>query len=104
MFEGTQSLLIPVVQYRLCAVLQVRDMNSDSLRLTNAVQPANALFQQIRIEWQVKQNQMMGKLEIAALTANLRTDQQPRAVLVSKPGRIAIALNQGQILVKHPQN
>ena len=47
-----------------------------------------------------KQNQMVSKLEIAALTANLRAKQQAGAILLTEISSIAIALDQLQTLVK----
>ena len=38
--------------------------------LTNPVQTTDALFQQIRMERQVKANQVLRKLKIAAFTTN----------------------------------
>ena len=46
-------------------------MNSDGLRLTDSIQTSNTLFEEVRVQGQVKQNQVMGKLEITTFTANL---------------------------------
>ena len=69
--------------------------------LTDPVQPADALFQQVGIERQVEQDQVMGKLEVAALAADLRAHQGLGAIdFVGKVGGGPIPLDDGQALVK----
>ena len=71
MMKGTKPVVIPVEHHRLRRVLKVGDMNLDGMLLADTVQAADTLFQQVRVERQVEQHQVMGKLEIATLTANL---------------------------------
>jgi len=42
-------------------------MDLDVFGLADTVQPADTLFQQVRVQRQVKQYQMVGKLEVTAL-------------------------------------
>ena len=43
----------------------------------------------------------MHELKVAAFAADLRADEQARAVRLGKPRSIAVALHQREILVKH---
>ena len=43
---------------------------------------------------------MPGELEVPPLAADLRADENPRAVLLCKKRRVPVALQQRQILVK----
>ena len=43
----------------------------------------------------------MDELKVAAFTSDLRADEQPRAVWLSKPRGVAIALYQCEVFVKH---
>ena len=58
------------------------------------------LLQQFRIHGQVEKHQMPGKLEVAALTAYFRADQQHGAVGFGKPGGVTIPLHQGHAFVE----
>ena len=44
---------------------------------------------------------MVGELKIAAFAADLRTDQQPRAVRLGEPGGIAVPLQQREAFMKN---
>ena len=69
-------------------------------RLPDAVEPPDALLQQFWIERQVEQHEVMRELEVPSLAADLRTDEEPRAVRLRKPRRLAVALHQGQPFVE----
>ena len=53
-FERRKAFVIPVKQHGLCAVFEIRNVDLNGRGLADAVQPTDTLFQQIRIEWQVK--------------------------------------------------
>src|SRR5690606_39864848 len=58
-------------------------------------------LQQVRVLRQVKQHQVMGELEVAALAANLGTDQRLGALLgVGKVGGSPVPLQQAQVLME----
>ena len=46
-------------------------MNLYGVALSDAIKSSDTLFQQVRVERQVKQDQMLSKLEVSAFTANL---------------------------------
>ena len=99
--KGIQPFLEPAVLHFLTGALQVGYVNPDGFVLTDTVQPANSLFQQVRVGGQIKQNQVMGKLEVAAFTADFRADQRLGALLaVGKIGGGTISLQQAQVLVE----
>src|SRR4051812_26544776 len=101
LFECIHSLVIPAGEQFLRRTLHKRDVNGDVLRLADPVQPANALFQQLRIERQIKQNQMMRELEIASFAADFGADQDLRATILRKPGGVPVALNERKFFMKN---
>src|SRR5258708_1473831 len=76
-------------------------MDMNLLGLPNPVEPPDALFQQLGIQRQIEQDEVMSELEVASFAANLRTDQQPRAVRLGEPRRIAIPLQKSQSFVEN---
>jgi hypothetical protein len=68
--EGIDALVIPARQDVLRTVGHRQNMDVDVVLLTDPVEPADPLFQQIRIQWQIPQDQPMGKLEVAPLGAD----------------------------------
>ena len=70
MLECIKALVIPLQHHSLGRVFQAGHMQLDRFTLANPVQPANTLFQQVRIQGQVKQHQVMRELEVAAFTAD----------------------------------
>ena len=93
-FKGIQAFVIPARQDLLRAVREKRDMDLDVFGLSDAIQPSDALFEQLRIERKVKQDEVMRELEVAAFAADLRTDQQPRSVGLGEPRGVAVPLHQ----------
>ncbi len=77
-------------------------MDPDRLFLADPVEAADALLEQARIERQIEEHQVVGELEIAALAADFRADEQLRAVRLGKPRGVPVALNQRQPLVEKP--
>ena len=100
-FKGIQTLVIPARQDLLRAVREKWDMDLDVFGLSDAIQPSDALLEQLRIERKVKQDQVMRVLEVAAFTADLRTDQQPRSVGLGEPRGVAIPLQQRQSFMEN---
>ena len=72
----------------------------DSRGLADAVEPADALLEQFGLERQVEQHEVMRELEVAPLAADLRADEEPRAVLLREPGGVAVALDQREAFVE----
>ena len=69
-------------------------MNLNIMRLTNTVQTANTLFQQIRVERQVKHHQIAGELEVTPFGADFRTQHYlGAAIFFAKPCCGAVTLN-----------
>ena len=57
----------------------VGNVNVDGARLSNAVQAADALLQQLGIARQPEKHEVAGKLEVPPLTADFLTNQDARA-------------------------
>ena len=68
--EGVQALIEPAKQGFLAGFRQIGHMDVNISALTDPVQTTDALFQQVRMERQVKANQVLRKLKIAAFTTN----------------------------------
>ncbi len=66
MLKRIKTFVIPAHQHRLCGFFQPRHQDLNIVRLTNTVETANTLFQQIRVERQIEHHQMAGELEVTA--------------------------------------
>ncbi|OPZ59404.1 MAG: hypothetical protein BWY87_01020 [Deltaproteobacteria bacterium ADurb.Bin510] len=98
--EGVQALVVPARQHRLGAASHDRHMDLNRCALADAVQPPDALFQHLGIERQIEEEEVVAELEVAALAADLGTDQDAGAVVFGEPGGIAVALDEAQALVE----
>ena len=98
--ERIHALIEPAQHYLLCRAGVSDGMNADVVLLANAIEAADALFKQVRIERQVPHHDAMGELEVATFRADFRTEQQACAVRVGEIRRIAITLEQGHALVE----
>ena len=67
LLECIQTIVIPELQGALGSPFQIGNVDLDGILLTDTVQSADTLLQQIRVEWQIEQHQMAGKLEVATL-------------------------------------
>ena len=100
--EGVQGGVVPLEQALLGAAFQIGHMQFDGVALADAVEAADALFEQVRVGWQVEQHQMMGELEVAAFGADFRADQHLGAeFLVGEVGRGTVALEDAHAFVEH---
>ena len=72
------ALVQPAHQHTLRGIAKARHMNLDRKALADAIEAANALFNEIGILRHIEQHQMSRKLEIAAFAADFRTHQQLR--------------------------
>ena len=100
-FKGIQAFVVPARQNLLRAVREKGNMDLDVCGLPDSIQPSDALFEQLRVERQIKQDEVMRKLEVAAFAADLRTDQQPRPVGLGEPRGVAIPLYQRKAFVEN---
>ncbi len=98
--ERVQAFVVPARQHVLRAVVHGQDMDGDVVLLADAVESADALFQQVRIQRQVPQDQPMGELEVAPFRADLRAQQQARAVGLGKVRGVAVALDDAEAFVE----
>ena len=70
----------------------VGHMDVDGAGLADAVEAADALFQQLRIARQAEEHEVVGELEIPALAADFGADEDARALGIGEPGGVAVAL------------
>ena len=100
--EGIHAFVVPAEQHFLSVGLKVGHMDLDVFSLADAVQPADALFQQVRIQRQVQQHQMVGKLEVPAFGADLGTDQRLGTIhIIGEEGGSPVPLDQVHVLMEH---
>src|ERR1035441_5268068 len=57
-FKGIQAFVIPARQNLLRAMREKRNMDLDVFGLPDSIQPSDALLEQLRIERQIKQNEV----------------------------------------------
>ena len=99
--ERVQSFVIPGRQHLLTCSHHERHVHLDFRCLANSVEPADSLFQDFGIEREIKQDEVMSKLEVPPFTADFRTKQDARSMFIRKPGGVAIPLQQRKPFVKH---
>ena len=99
--QSPEPVGIPAVEGLTWAADEVGDLDADGLALADAVQAPDALLQQVRLQGQVEQDQVMGKLEVAPLAADLRAQQDLGPVLHrGKVGGGAVALDELHALME----
>ena len=79
---------------------EVGDVDANGLGLANAVEAADALLDESRVEGEVEEDEVMGELEVASLAADLGAEEQPRALRFGEPGRLPVALALGWAFVR----
>ncbi len=101
-FERIQTFVVPTHQHGLRGFFQVWNVDLDIMHLTNTVQTANTLFQQVRIERQIKHHQMAGELEVTPFGADFRAQHHlGAAIFFAKPGRSAVTFNDRHPFMEH---
>ena len=92
--ERIESIAIPLHQHVLRGAGEGGGPDGDVVLLADAIETADALFEQIRIERQIPQDHVVRELEIAAFRADFRAQQQARAVAFGEEGGVAVALHE----------
>jgi hypothetical protein len=98
--KGVERLVIPVGEHMGARAFLERDMDMDGRGLADAVEAADALFQQLGVIGQVEQDEVVGELKIPALAADFGANEQAGSILFGKVGGIAVALEEGKTLVE----
>ncbi len=75
LLERIQPLVIPARQQLRFGAGHPGDMDVDGPRLADSVEPSDALLEQLRVGRQIEEHQVVGKLEVPPLAADLRADQ-----------------------------
>jgi hypothetical protein len=76
-------------------------MDIDRGALADAVESADTLFEQLGILREIEKHEVMRKLEVPSLAADLRAEQDARALVVGEECGIAIALKQREALMEN---
>ena len=103
LFEGVQSFVVPPCKHLLKTVDDERYVDLDFRSLADAVETPDTLFQQLRIDRQIKQHQVMRELKIAAFAADLRAEKDACAFLFGEPCGVSIPLHEGQAFMENGQ-
>ena len=98
--KGIQAAVEPAHQRMLGCTRERAGVDEDVVLLADAVEPPDALLQQVRIQRQIPKHEVMRELEIAPLRADLGTQQQACAFHFGEIGGIAVALKQAHAFVK----
>ena len=98
--ECVETFVVPAQQRVLCRSTDGDRVQRDVVALADAIESADALLEQVRIERQIPQDQLMRELEIATLRSDLRAQQHARAVGFGEPGRVAITLQDRHAFVE----
>ena len=98
--KGVERLVIPVGEHMGARAFLERNMNMDGRGLADAVEAADALFQQLGIIGQVEQDEVVSELKIPAFAADFGANEQAGTVLLGEVGGVAVALEEGKTLVE----
>src|SRR5690606_875820 len=99
--ECVMRMVIPVKKALLAAANKIGHMDFNRMLLADAVKTANTLRKQGGMQRQVKQEQVVGELEVTSFTADFRAQQDLCAVfIVGKPGSGAVTLNDAHAFVE----
>ena len=98
--ERIEAFVVPAQQRVLRGAAEDDCVQRDVVALADAVEPADALFEQVRIERQIPQDQVMRELEVPSFRADLGAQQHARAVCFGEPRGIAIALQDAHAFVE----
>ncbi len=102
LLECIQTVVIPELQGTLGGAFQIGDVDLDRVLLADTIETTDTLFQQIRVERQIEQHQVAGKLEVATLGADLGAEQHLGAPLgLGEIGGGLVPLQDGHPLVEH---
>ena len=92
--------MIPFNDAFLGAAGHVGHVDADGLGLADAVEAADALFEEAGVEREVEEDEVVGELEVAALAADFGAEEELRAVGLGEPCGLTVALDERQALVE----
>src|SRR5581483_204670 len=75
-------------------------VDRDVVPLADPIEPADALLEKLGVERQVVEHEVVDELEVPALAADLRAQEDARAVLLREVGGVAISLHERESLVE----
>ncbi len=98
--QRIEAFVVPAQQRVLRGAADCDRVQRDVVLLPDAIEAADALFEQIGIERQVPQDQVMRELEVAAFRADLGAQQHARALGFGEPRGVAVALQDRHAFVE----
>jgi hypothetical protein len=75
-------------------------MDVDRAFLADAVEAADALLEEFDVVGEVKEDEVVGELEVAAFAADLGADEEADAFGVGEGGGVAVTLQEGEAFVE----
>ena len=79
---------------------QIGHVDVDIAALTDPVESANALLQQLGVARKINQDQVRGHLEVAAFAPHFRNHHDAGAIRFGEPGGLPVALHQRHLFVE----
>ena len=101
MLERVEPVVIPLREHLARRSRKVRNVDVNRRRLPDPVETPDALFEQLRVFRQVEKHEVMRKLEVATLAADLRAQKDAGSILLGKVSGVPIALNQSESFMEN---
>ena len=98
--ENINSLMIQTNERLLESVLDIGHVQMNDRLLADPVEPSDALLDKLRIKRKVEQHEILTELEVPSLAPDFAANEHARAVLLRKPGCVAVALNDGHVFME----
>jgi hypothetical protein len=98
--ECVKAFVVPPAQDFLGPSANKRDMDMNEGTLAYSVDPADALFEHLRVRGQIEEHEISAELEVSSFAADFAAHEHPRAVFLGKPRGVAVALNERQVFVE----
>lgn len=82
------------------AVFSVGYVDVDVVSLADAIEAADALFEDFGITGEAEEDEVAGELEVAAFGSDLRADEEACAIGFLEVGGVTIPLHHGEVFVE----
>ena len=98
--EGVEAFVVPAEEDFFGGAEGVGQVEVDGAALADAVEAADALFEEIGVGGEVVEDEVAGELEIAAFAADFGAEEKSGTGCFGKPSGLAVALEEGEAFVE----
>ena len=98
--EGLEAVAVPAEEDFFGGAGGEGDVEVDGAGLADAVEAADALFEEVGVGGEVEEDEVLGELEIAAFAADFGAEEEAGAGFLGEPGGLAVALEEGEAFVE----